>query len=48
MLKNVKSYYLIKIIFSFTDECSKLNLVKHNRNLQKIINIDIINYKYFF
>ena len=47
MLKNVKSLYILKIFFTFVDECSKLKLVKYNRNFQNIINIDIINYKYF-
>ena len=47
MLKNVKSKFIIKVIFLYIDECSKLKLVKHNKNFQKIININIINYKYF-
>ena len=47
MLKNVKSSYFIRIIFSFMDEKQKLKLIKYNKSLQKNMNISIINYKYF-
>ena len=47
MLKNIKSTYLVDIIFSYIDEREKLKIIKYNKSLQKIINISIINYKYF-
>ena len=47
MLKNIKSFYFSKILFSYVDERNKLKLVKYNKNLQYYINISIINYKYF-
>ena len=46
MLKNIKSLYFIKLIFLYLDEPQKLKLIKYNKNLQKNINISIINYKY--
>ena len=46
MLKNISSYF-IKLIFIYIDEKQKLKIVKCNKNLQKNIDINIINYKYF-
>ena len=47
MLKNIKSSYFIAIIFSYIDERQKLKIIKYNKNLQKNMNISIINYKFF-
>ena len=47
MLENIKSIYFIKIIFSLLEEEIKLKIVKYNKSLQNIININIINYKLF-
>ena len=47
MLKNIKSSYFSKIIFSFIDEGQKLKIVKYNKGLQKNIDIDLVNYKFF-
>ena len=47
MLKNVKSYYIIEIFFSYLEEKQKLKLVKKNKNLQKYLNITINNYIHF-
>ena len=47
MLKNIKSHYIIKIFFLYVDEKHKLKLVKYNKNLQKNIDISLINYKLF-
>ena len=47
MLKNIKAIYFIQMLFSYVDEEKKLKLVKYNKNLQKIIDINIINYKHF-
>ena len=47
MLKNVKSSYFLRIIFSFLDERRKLKLIKYNKSLQEFMNISLINYKIF-
>ena len=47
MLKNVKSYYIVQIIFSYANEGTKLKLIKYNKSFQKILDIGIINYQYF-
>ena len=47
MLKNIKSKYTTKILFLYIDEERKLKLIKYNKNLQKTIDINIINYKLF-
>ena len=47
MLKNVKTSYFLRIIFSFTDERQKLKLIKYNKSLQENMNISLINYKIF-
>ena len=46
MLKNIKSIYFIRILFSHFPEKNKLELVKHNKNLQSLLNISLINYKF--
>ena len=47
MLKNIKSFYITKIIFSHVEEESKLKLIKYNKRFQKIMDINIMNYKCF-
>ena len=47
MLKDIKSSFFIKIIFSYIDECRKLKLIKNNKIIQKTIDINIINYIFF-
>ena len=47
MLENIKSTYFVKIIFSLLDENAKLKIVKYNKNLQKKLNIELINYILF-
>ena len=47
MLKNIKSRYIIKLIFQYVDEKSKLKIVKYNKSFQKNIDISIINFKFF-
>jgi len=44
MLLNIKSPYIIKITLSYLNEERKLELVKYNKKIQNIININIINY----
>ena len=43
MLKNVKSFYFLRIIFSFIEEIQKLVLIQFNKH--EILNISLINYK---
>ena len=47
MLQNIKSSYFIKLIYTFVEESQKLKLVRYNKNIQKYLDISIINYKYF-
>ena len=47
MLKNFKSEYFLKTIFSFIKERRKLDILAHNKSLQNQIEISIINYKLF-
>ena len=42
MLQNIKSYYFIKLIYTFVDEAQKLKLVKYNKNMQKNLDINMI------
>ena len=45
MLEDIKSKYLIQNIFSFVNQTRKFELVKYNKNLQNIFNINLIDYK---
>jgi len=47
MLDNIKSTYFKKIIFSLLDEKAKLKILRYNKNLQKQLNIEFINYFIF-
>ena len=47
MLQNSKSIYFIKRLFTFVDEKNKLDIIKYNKNMQKILDISLINYKTF-
>ena len=47
MLENIKSSYIVKIVFSYVDEKKKLKLVKCNKSLQRKIDISINNYIHF-
>jgi antitoxin component YwqK of YwqJK toxin-antitoxin module len=47
MLKNVKSNYILKHVFSYIDERKKLYLIKYNKNFQNKLNINLIIYKAF-
>ena len=47
MLQNIKLTYFNTILFSYIDERQKLKLIKYNKGLQKNININIANYKFF-
>ena len=47
MLKNSKSIYFIKRLFTFVDEKDKLNIIKYNKKMQNILDINLINYKFY-
>ena len=47
MLKNIKSIFFIKQLFSYLKEKEKLDIIKYNKSLQNIFNINIFNYKVF-
>ena len=47
MLKNSKSIYFIKKLFTFVDEKTKLDIIKYNKNMQNIMDINLINYKFY-
>ena len=47
MLKNIKSSYFIKIIFSYLFEKQKLKIVKYSKTWQRYIDINLINYKFY-
>ena len=47
MLENIKSTYTIKMIFAQVHNRIILDLIKYNKKLQKIYDININNYKIF-
>ena len=47
MLKSIKSLYFIQYVYTYVDDAQKLKIIKYNKSLQNIINININNYKYF-
>ena len=46
MLGNIKSRYILNIIFSSINDERKLLLVKYNNKIKDRLNIDLINYKF--
>ena len=47
MLKNIKNHFFIRHYFSFICESKKFKLVKYNKHLQNILNINLEDYKDF-
>ena len=47
MLKEIKSTYFHKYVYTFINEKTKLYLVRYNKSLQNILNISLINYEIF-
>ena len=43
--KDIKSSYIKKRIFSFLDEKEKLRIIIYNKELQKILEVNINEYK---
>ena len=46
-MKNVKSTFIVKKVFSIANEKVKLELIKYNKRIQNILNIKLLNYKLF-
>ena len=44
-LKNVKSHYIIQLIFGYMTERKYLEAIRYNKSIQKRINININHYK---
>ena len=44
-LRNVKSHYIIQLIFEYTTERKSLEAIRYNKSIQKRINININHYK---
>ena len=44
-IKDIKSSYIIKKIFSFLYEKQKLKMISYSKELQKVLSIDIEDYK---
>ena len=44
-LRNLKSHYILKIIFEYMTERKSLETIRYNKNIQKRINININHYK---
>ena len=47
MIKNVKSIYMLKNIFSFLKTITKFNFIKYNKSLQSKLEIGLIDYRRF-
>ena len=47
MLKNIKSSFFLKILFSYVNLKQKFEILKHNKDLQKSININNLYYQLF-
>ena len=45
ILRDIKSFFIIKRIFSFLSENQKLNMIAYNKEFQNICSIDIGDYK---
>ena len=47
MLVNIKSSYLIELLFIHVNEKRKLKLIKYNKSFQNLLDIKLINYIFF-
>ena len=45
MLRNIKSSFFIKKMFLELQEKKKLDLIKYNKNFQKLLDKDILNFR---
>ena len=44
-IRDIKSSFIIKIIFSFLTQNQQLNMIIYNKGLQNILSFDIKDYK---
>ena len=47
LLRNIKSIYFSRILFSHLNEKIKLKIIKYNKELQNNMDIKLINYKFY-
>ena len=47
MVENIKSQYFQKILLSSLNEKTKLDLIKYNKHFQNLMDIKLINYKFY-
>ena len=47
MIRDIKSEFFLIKLFSYIDEGKKLKLIRYNKKLQNILEIDLIYYKIF-
>ena len=47
-IKNVKSHYIIQLIFEYMTERKYLETIRYNKSIQKRIDININHYKDYF
>ncbi len=47
MIEKIKSSFFIRIIFTYLNDIIKLKFVKYNKRWQKILDIGLINYKFY-
>ena len=45
MFKRIKSIYFIQSIFSLIDESAKIKISKYNKSLQKLLNLNLLDYR---
>ena len=45
ILRDIKSFYIVEGIFSFLEEKQQLNMIIHNKGLQRVLFIDLEDYK---
>ena len=46
MMKSIKSLSITKKIYTFLDERIKLDIIKYNKKIKKLMNVTLINYKF--
>ena len=47
MLTKIRSFFILKKIFTFVDNKVKFNLVVHNKKIQKILGLNIYDFRIF-
>ena len=47
MLENIKSSYIMQIVFNCLNDRLKIKIVKYNEKIKSKLNIGLINYKLF-